>query len=39
MGAFVDEVQAQSGKKIPAAAAARWAKSANAIIKALKEVE
>ena len=39
MGAFVDEVQAQSGKKIPAAAAARWTKSANAIIKALKEVE
>lgn len=39
MGAFVNEVQAQSGKKIPADLAARWIKAAGNIIKALKEVE
>ncbi len=38
IGEFVNEVQAQSGKKIPEDMASRWIKAAENIIKALKEV-
>lgn len=37
--AFVNEVLAQSGKKVPADLAARWVQAAQNIVKALKEVE
>jgi hypothetical protein len=37
--AFVNEIKAQNGKKIPTDLAAKWIQSAAAILKALKEIE